>query len=108
MTRRTWVWDPTKRELVEKGTETPTEQYTTVHGDFKPIISPITGREITDRGALRRHLKAHGMAPLDDVSSVAKRVRAERAAREARDRKQSLVEGYERARDAARARSRFG
>jgi hypothetical protein len=75
-----------------------------VHGDFKPVN--VGGVVIEDRGHLRRYLKANDLAPYDPSVAKAARDRIERAQRA--ERKQGVINAYERTRDAERARKRFG
>ncbi len=107
--RRKFVYNPETKEMVEV---TPGQvsdvAAPTVWGDLKPFVSPATGEYISDRGQLRRHMAQHGLAPADEVRGTAERVRRERARAEAAARKQSIIESYERTRDAERARKRFG
>lgn len=107
--RRKWVYDPETRGMVEV-TRGPRAEIDApaVWGDLKPFVSPATGEYISDRGQLRRHLKANGIAPADEVRGTAERVRAERARQEAASRKRALVDAYEHTRNAERAKSRFG
>ena len=68
--RKTYVFDPTKGKMVEKGTETAV----VVNGSpliippLKPFVSPITGEEITSREQLRRHNRDHGVTNIQDYS----------------------------------------
>lgn len=104
--RRSWVWDPDRKELVERGARGPDSVVNApmVHGDFKPMN--VGGVVIEDRGHLRRYLKANDLAPYDP--SVPKRAREakERAIRQ--ERVQSLVNSYEHVRNQNRAKGRFG
>lgn len=79
-----------------------------VHGDFKPVVSPVTGLPITDRGALRRHLKAHNLAPYDDMKGVAARARKAREDIAKRERIRAVADAYEHTRNQERAKQRFG
>jgi hypothetical protein len=107
--RRKWVYDPTTKEMVEvtygraSSVDAPA-----VWGDLKPFVSPITGEHITDRGQLRRHMKANGVTFADDIKGTAERARAERSRREASERKRALVDAYEHTRNQERAKSRYG
>ena len=105
--KRTYVYNPETKEMEEKLT-VRSERYHTVMGDLKPIVSPIDGRVITDRGEYRRFLKKHDLCLMDEMKGVPERARAERAKREAAERKQAVIDSYEHVRNQRRARERFG
>jgi hypothetical protein len=104
--RRSWVWDPDRKELVERtaAATAPGVDAPMVHGDFKPVN--VGGVVIEDRGHLRRYLKANDLAPYDP--SVAKRARAAKERAMKQDRVRSVVDAYEHVRNQSRAKSRFG
>ncbi len=107
MTRRKFVYDPETKDLVEvtRGPP-PAVAAPAVHGNFAPV--DVAGVVLDDRGKLRRYLKQNDLVPYEDARGVAERARREKARREAADRKQGLIDAYERTRDAERARKRFG
>ena len=107
--RRKYIYDPVSKEMVEVGGRIAADvDAPMVWGDLKPFVSPATGEYISDRGQLRRHMKANGIAPADEVRVTAERVRKERERQEARARTQAVVDAYEHCRNAERAKSRFG
>lgn len=79
-----------------------------VMGDIKPFISPVTGKEISDRGALRRHMKLHNLANYDEMKGTAERARRDRADRQDRERLSAVVDSYEQSRNNMRSKQRFG
>jgi hypothetical protein len=107
--RRKFVYDPETKDLVEVTAGRPSQvDAPAVWGDIKPFVSPATGEYISDRGQLRRHMKANGIAFADEMKGTAERVRAEKARREAAERKRALIDAYEHTRNQERAKSRYG
>ncbi len=105
--RCTFRYNPETRTMEEVST-VRSERYHAVHGDVHNFVSPITGEPITDRGRIRRHMKVHGIAYAHEMEGVAKRVREQRAKENAAGRIRDVCEAYERRRDEARAKARFG
>lgn len=105
--KRTYVWDEETKQMVEKSTLRG-ERFHTVMGDLAPVVSPIDGRVITDRGEYRRFLKKHDLCLMSEMEGVPERARAERAKREAADRKRAVIDSFEHVRNQERARQRFG
>ena len=90
--------------MVEVSRETHDVNAPMVHGDFKPVN--VGGVVISDRGKLRRYLKANDLAPYDPAAIKRARDRIER--QEASRRKQDLINAYEHVRNQERAKQRFG
>lgn len=106
--KRTWIYNPETREMEEVGAAPKGERFHRVLGDVNDFVSPITGKKMSDRGQIRHHLAAHGVAPAADVAQTAERARTRRAAEQKHDRIQSLVSSYEHTRNALRSKQRFG
>lgn len=82
MTRRTYVYDPDLKEMVEVVREAPAAvNAPAVWGDIQPFRSQVNGIVISDRGQLRRHYKRHGVAPTADFKETWAKARAERDAK---------------------------
>jgi hypothetical protein len=106
--RRKFVYVPEIGDLVEVGEGAPpVVDAPVVFGDLKPVTIP-GGPVITDRGHLRRYLKANDLIPHEDAVGVAARARAEKAKAEAAARKRAVVDAYEHMRNQERARKRYG
>ncbi len=107
--RRKFVYDPETKDLVEvtRGREAIVDA-PAVWGDIQPFVSPATGEYISDRGQLRRHMAANGIAFADDMKGVAERARKERDRAFRAARTQEICNAYERVRDQERAKKRFG
>jgi hypothetical protein len=105
--RRKFVYDPEVGDLVEVCANRPNVDAPVVFGDLKPVAIP-GGPVITDRGHLRRYLKANDLVPHEDAVGVAARARAEKARAEAAARKRAVVDAYEHMRNQERARKRYG
>ncbi len=107
MTRRKFVYDPETKAMVEV---TPGRvldvDAPAVHGNFDPVN--VAGVVLDDRGKYRRYLKQNDLVPYEDACGVAERARAEKARREAAERKRGLIDAYEHTRNQERAKSRFG
>lgn len=76
--RRRYVQDPKTLELIEV---TPRRSISgvTIMPDIKPFISPITGKEITGRRALREHNKMHNVTNTADFKGEWEQKAKERA-----------------------------
>lgn len=107
--RRKFVYDPATKEMVEitSGRSSAVEA-PAVWGDLKPFVSPATGEYISDRGQLRRHMQANGIAFADEMKGTAERVRRERDKRERAERTAAICNAYEHVRNTERAKKRFG
>lgn len=117
MTRRTYVYDPDLKEMVEVVRERApaVPAAPAVWGDIKPFRSMVDGTPITDRGQLRRHYKQHGVAPTDDFKETWAKARTERSQRlcgthtgDRSDRIRALRDAFEHNRNQQRARGRDG
>lgn len=114
MTRRTYVYDPDLKEMVEVVREAPTVVHApVVWGDIQPFRSQVNGMVISDRGQLRRHYKRHGVAPSDDFKETWAKARTERDAKrngthagERAERVRALRDAFEHNRNQQRARGR--
>jgi hypothetical protein len=106
--KRTFVYDPTTKKMVEVNRGRSDFSATTVWGDLKPFVSSANGEYITDRGQLRRHMKLHGIAFADEMKGTAERVRQERAKRERHERITAVQNAYEHVRNLERSKKRFG
>lgn len=102
--RRTFVYDPETKSMVEVSRGTSEVDAPMVHGNFTPVN--VGGVVIEDRGRLRRYLKANNLAPHDP--EAVKRARDRIARQEAAKRKQDLINAYEHVRNQERAKQRFG
>ena len=100
--KRTYVWDPEERELVEvgRGRSRPQVSAPTVHGDFKPRMG------ITDRGKWRKYERENNLVPFSEVDASAAKQRREKIERDRR--LADVRDSFEHVRNQERARQRFG
>ena len=74
-----WVQCPETGKLIPRSEYVrPTSKSAYVQGDIEDFVSPITKEVISDRGALRRHNRKHGVTNMADYSAefIAKKARA--------------------------------
>lgn len=80
MARRSWVWCPKRKELVEITTNTQPEQRAPmVVPDLPGYVSPVTGIWVEGRKARREDLKRTGSRPWEGIESERKEVARQHA-----------------------------
>lgn len=80
--RRTYVYDPTTKEMVDKSTyiDPQIERGHMVFGDLPDLLSPIDGKVIHGRAGMRQHNKMHNVTFTEDFKDQWKRQAKERTA----------------------------
>ena len=116
MPKKTYRYNPKSKEMELVYDSERVEHQHYVRGDIEPFVSPINGAVIGSRSDLRRHMKTHGVVPTAELCQ-------KELSRKAEDRRQmaagvhpaqkaarieALRNSFERTRDEARSRSRYG
>lgn len=85
MARRSWVWDPMLKELVEITPGAPVEQRAPmIVPDLPGYVSPVSGLWVEGRKARREDLKRTGSRPWEGMESERKEAARQRAYAEQR------------------------
>lgn len=123
MAKKTYRYNPESGEMDliydSEATETAGPEavhYHFVRGDIPDFVSPIDGSRIGSRSDLRRHTKRYGVVPVSEVcpKEMARKAEQRRQMREGvhpsqkAARIEALRGAFERTRDEARSRSRYG
>lgn len=78
MARKTYVYDPTTKTMVEKGERALTSRGILVVGDLPDFVSPIDNSVVHGRRGLREHDKRHGVTNVADYKDSWAKKAAER------------------------------
>ncbi len=104
MTRRTYVYDPDSKEMVEVTRDRIHPAYN-IHVPVDQFLSPVDGKVYYGARGYREHNKRNNVVPHE---MPAKRDPAFQEARERRERISALSDSYEKHRNEERARRRYG
>lgn len=124
MPKKTYRYNPALGEMeliydseaAESATGPATDHYHFVRGDIPDFVSPIDGSRIGSRSELRKHTKRYGVIPQAELcpKEMARKAeqRRQMAAGTHPSQKAARIEAlrgaFERTRNEARARSRYG